>query len=218
MADGKEIKAENSNDNVEAVYEVLEAAAEPGGPQALTATTKLKPAGGFDRLVAPARYAFGKDSSKNGSTYVFERRFLLGEDDEGNQAVTTVLLDSRESNANRLEDAVRMAIESGKGVFTKMPAIEVVYGENGNVENFHDYDLPHRAFDAHIRYAEFDPEDLKAYKKSTQGNAAKRRRPLRHQSHHRLAGRMGLHRRLREVSLLDCRRDIRGSRRPIMYP
>lgn len=166
MADGKEIKAENSNDNVEAVYEVLEAAAEPGGPQALTATTKLKPAGGFDRLVAPARYAFGKDSSKNGSTYVFERRFLLGEDDEGNQAVTTVLLDSRESNANRLEDAVRMAIESGKGVFTKMPAIEVVYGEGGNVENFHDYDLPHRAFDAHIRYAEFDPEDLKAYKKA----------------------------------------------------
>ncbi len=174
MADGKETKTESSNSAVDTVYEMLKTAAKPDGPQALTATTKLKPAGGFERLVAPARYSFDEKDPRKGSTYVFERRFLPGEDNEGGRAVTTVLLDSRESNANRLEEAIRMAAESGGHVFSKMPTIEVAYGkssdakdgdaEGGDAESFRDYDLPHRAFDAHIRLAEF--KDLETYKKA----------------------------------------------------
>ena len=163
MADNKTM-----NKHVKNAYEMLEAAAAPGGPQALTATTNLKPAGGFGRLVAPARYSFGKDSKKSGSTYVFERRFLLAEGRSiySGRAMNTVLLDSRESNANRMEEAIRMAAEIEGHVFSKMPSIEVAYGEGEEQEIFRDYELPHRAFDAHIRFAKFEDEDGECYKRA----------------------------------------------------
>ncbi len=156
------------NKNVNDVYDMLKEAAAPGGPQALAATTKLRPAGGPERLVAPARYSFGKDSKRSGSTYVFERRFLPGEDGgcDGGGAVTTVLLDSRESNANRLEEAIRMAVGTEGHVFSKMPSIEVVYGQGEEQEVFYDYELPHRAFDAHIRFAKPEEGKLGCYKKA----------------------------------------------------
>ena len=149
----------NENDkstNVEKMLEMLKAAAKPGGPSALCIKTHLKPAGGFDRLVAPAKYSDGG----KGGCYVFEQRYLpidWKNETAGSSLRTTVLMDSRESNANRLEEAIGEHIEHNpKGVFAKMPKIKVTYSEK---ESYYDYQLPHRAFDAHVRFGIFDNKD-----------------------------------------------------------
>lgn len=123
----------------------LNEAAKIGGPSTLSEKTVLEPAAGAEGVVAPAKYTNG-----NASTYVFEDRFVAGE------AKKTVLVDSRTSQNNRLEDYIGKAMESGHPIFSKMPHIKVSYemddGNGGKItKSFRDVDLPHRAFDAHIR-------------------------------------------------------------------
>lgn len=166
-----------ANTNVGAMLDILKKAAIPGGPSALSVKTYLKPAGGFDRLVAPARYAL---ENKGGSTYVFETRFVQENDAEAPSVRTTVLLDSRESNANRLEEAIAELAENGDSVFAKMPKIKVTYSRDDadDTLELYDYELPHRAYDAHIRTAVFSGSDspdakdrYKALRKATIKNA-----------------------------------------------
>jgi CRISPR-associated protein Csb1 len=92
-------------------------------------------------IVAPARYA-----GRNGSEFVFETRFV---DDAFRR---TALIDSKQSQSNRAEDGLLAARNDGTAAL-QIPTIEVVYAER---EPLSDLALPHRAFDAHIRFGSQD--------------------------------------------------------------
>lgn len=117
--------------------EDLNATSKLGGPNSLTERTELIPAGGKDSIISPAKYA--------GPTYVFETRFV---DDEPKR---TVLIDSKNSQANRLESVITGAIRDDSGTLGKLPHIVVDYADAVGKSEFFDTELPHRAFDAHVR-------------------------------------------------------------------
>lgn len=123
-------------------YALLLEATHTGGPSALTERTHLRPAAGEEALVAPAKYATTKGGN---GTYVYETRFVDGE------PTRTVLIDSRTSVANRLEAALIQAIEDGHALLGRVPRIKVTYSESDPVLSFTDMELPHRAFDGHVR-------------------------------------------------------------------
>lgn len=133
--------------------EVLNEASQAGGPSALTSVTQLRPAGGEQATISPAKY-----TSRAGATYVFEDRFIGGE------KVRTVLIDSRSSSANRLEDALAQAVAEGHPLLSLMPCIEVSYDRgNGDIETYADYELPHRSVDAHVRLGQVDGTPVTAH-------------------------------------------------------
>ncbi len=147
--------------------EMLTDAARAGGASALSSITELMPAGGPQELVAPAKYKYGTGSDKK-ATYVFEHRYVDG------VPVNTVLIDSRTSMANRVEYGLKQGIAEGNAVLSNMPKICVRYksrveGESDIVET--DLDLPHRAFDGHIRLG-FD-DDGKSIVDNPQYRAAR---------------------------------------------
>ena len=124
--------------------EMLMDASKAGGAAAMSSVTRLEPAGGEHALVAPAKYASGSRG-----TYVFETREIDG------HPTKTVLIDSRSSMANRIEDGLSKGIKEGNEVLCAMPKIRVTYknAEGDVVAMETDLDLPHRAFDGHIRWA-----------------------------------------------------------------
>lgn len=131
-------------------YENVIEAAKAGGPAALSSITHLEPARGATSLVAPAKYAV---SGEKKSTYVFERR----QSEEGDDPANVVVIDSRTSGSNRVEAALLQAIREGHPVLTRMPRIYVHYDLGGKELIESDLELPHRAFDSHIRLS-MNPE------------------------------------------------------------
>lgn len=123
----------------------LNAAATVGGPNSLTERTVLVPAGGEDAIIFPAKYA--------GPSYVIETRFVDGEPKK------TVLIDSKNSQANRLEAVITGALRDNAGVLGKLPHIVVNYPEAVGKSEFFDTELPHRAFDAHVRIGSVEDKD-----------------------------------------------------------
>jgi len=121
-------------------------ACSPGGASVLTSVTPLQPAAGPHASVAPAKFVSGSKS-----VFAYERRFWNGE------AVTAVLIDSKQSQNNRLEAAVSAAIADGDPVLTRTPRIELRF-EDGQV--YSDLDLPHRAFDGQIRAGTINGEPV----------------------------------------------------------
>ncbi len=113
-----------------------------GGASVLVSTTELAPAAGPLTGVAPARYLTGKTP-----TYVYETRYLDG------QPVQTVLIDSKASSLNRIEEQVSRAIADGNPVLGRTPRITVNYAGHPPLA---DYDLPHRAFDGHLQAGTLD--------------------------------------------------------------
>ncbi len=77
---------------------------------ALRCRTTLQPAGGPGTKVFPPTYS--------GAVYATEKRRLPGSD----EPVECVLLDSVQSQANRMEDALQQAVDNGR---VKIPIIEV---------------------------------------------------------------------------------------------
>ena len=131
-------------------YEQLRAACSPGGSTALVSVTELAPAGGPHAAVAPARYVKGDNA-----VFAYETRFVDGE------AVTVAVLDSKQSQLNRIEAAILQDIEDGNAVLGKTPRISVSY--RGGEINFTDLELPHRAFDGHIRAGTVDGQSVTAH-------------------------------------------------------
>lgn len=129
--------------------DLLTAASSAGGPSCLSSTTRLRPAGGLHTAVAPAKYLQGT-GSRAASVYVYERRFLDG------RSRHTVLIDSKQSQLNRLEAELDRARIDGHPLLGRLPHIEVTYGEGDTVQRFTDLALPHRAYDAHIRAGSID--------------------------------------------------------------
>lgn len=88
-------------------------------------------------VITPARYA-----DTRGSAFVFERRFI------DRVSRDTVLIDSKGSQLNRLELGLLDARREG-GPASLIPALSVAYPSR----TITDWELPHRAFDAHVRAA-----------------------------------------------------------------
>lgn len=126
---------------------LLLAAATAGGPSALSSTTPLRPAAGPHAAIAPAKYVAQRGSD---ATYVYETRFI---DDE---PLRTVLIDSSQSQSNRIEQALHLAVLDGNQVLARVPRVRVTYERDGVSEQYTDWTLPHRAFDAHVRAGTID--------------------------------------------------------------
>src|SRR5688572_27958499 len=125
-------------------------AASPGGASCLTSVTELEPAGGPQASVAPAKFA-GRDSK---GAYAYERRYLEG------SIQPAVLIDSKQSQLNRCEQALQLAITDEHPVLSRLPRIVVTYKRDGEQMELSDLALPHRAFDGHIRAGTIDGQPV----------------------------------------------------------
>jgi CRISPR-associated protein Csb1 len=129
--------------------EVLLAAGAAGGSSCLTSTTVLEPAGGRHASVAPAKFADSNSNNKRG-VYAYEQRFL------GDESRYAVIIDSKQSQLNRAEQALAQAIEDGHSLLSRVPHVRLTYERAGAVEQYFDLTLPHRVFDGHIRAGTID--------------------------------------------------------------
>jgi CRISPR-associated protein Csb1 len=125
-----------------------------GTAAAFRARTRLQPAGGEGDKVFPPTYS--------GAVYATERRRLS----EYDEPVQCVLLDSVQSQANRIEEALQDAVDEGR---IEIPVIEVDFSDIPIVEAGADADgliepigrvtsleAPHRVADAILRDSELD--------------------------------------------------------------
>lgn len=118
-----------------------------GGPSCLSVVTELRPAGGLHTSVAPAKFA---PKQGRGSVYAFERRY------DGDRLRDVVIIDSKQSQLNRAEAALALGIQDENPVLARMPRIELTYRLSGSVDRSSDLQLPHRAFDGHLRAGTID--------------------------------------------------------------
>ena len=130
-------------------------ACSPGGASVLTSVTPLEPAAGPHASVAPAKFLEGKGRTAK-PVFAYERRFWDGE------AVTAVLIDSKQSQSNRLGAAVSAAIADQDPVLARTPRIELHFERAGKEIVYSDIDLPHRAFDGQIRAGTINGEPATA--------------------------------------------------------
>lgn len=118
----------------------------PGGPSCLSSTTELQPAGGPHSAVAPAKYTSRDARGNDAASYAYEQRFLEG------TLRHTVLVDSKQSQLNRVERTLQDAVDDGARPWDRLPHLRVTYGEN----SYTDLTLPHRAYDGHLRAGTVD--------------------------------------------------------------
>src|SRR5690625_3398445 len=112
-----------------------------GSAAAFRSRLRLQPAGGEGDKVFPPTYA--------GAVYATEeRRVKQGEE---SVKIPCVLLDSVQSQANRLEEALQQAIDSGRLDDCPIPLIEVDFsGEEylDQIGRITSLEAPHRVADA----------------------------------------------------------------------
>ncbi|MBP2477668.1 CRISPR-associated protein Csb1 [Crossiella equi] len=124
------------------LYERLEQAVSLAGPDAaITVTATLQPVGGPAARVFPPTYPVDATGTK--SPYVVEPRLIDGE------VVQTVVLDSVQSESNRIEEAVEQAVLDGR---LRLPYLllehQVTPERRVRVSSF---TAPHRYADAYHR-------------------------------------------------------------------
>ena len=110
----------------------------------LSVTRVLQPLDGTGSAVAPPSYA-GPQGAPKGPRYVDSERRL-----EDGTVVKTCLLDSPQSQANRVEETLLRLVRAGD---LELPLHELVVLGLGVLT---DLDLPHRVFDAAIGSAKLD--------------------------------------------------------------
>jgi CRISPR-associated protein Csb1 len=131
-----------------------------GAGTALRCTTRLQPAGGPGDKVFPPTY---KDD-RNHTVYAMEQRLIDGE------LVPCVLLDSVQSQANRLEQALLTAIDTEALPF---PLLATEVEGHGRVTAL---EAPHRVYDAILRDSTLDGTP---FRQSTLGQQLMSARPQR---------------------------------------
>lgn len=124
-------------------FDTLITACSPGGSSVLTLRTELTPAAGEEAGIAPARYVRG-----NNGAYAFETRYAADPISGIPEPVKTVVIDSKGSSLNRVEEQLSLAIRDGHPLISRTPRIRVTYPGLDPVTCL---DLPHRAFDGHVR-------------------------------------------------------------------
>jgi len=109
---------------------------------AVRCRTKLQPAAGPGTKVFPPTHA--------GGVYATETRRIPDEESPGGtREAQCVLLDSVQSQANRIEDALQLAIDQGDLAF---PLISVNFGDDmPDIQRVTSLQAPHRAADAILR-------------------------------------------------------------------
>lgn len=128
---------------------------------AFRSVTRLQPVGGEGDKLFPATYAKGEYATE-------KRRILDGTTGEkAEREVDCVLLDSVQSQSNRAEEALKLAIERG---LIELPLIEVDFRAanqkfRSDIANLTSLDVPHRLADAILRDSEL--EDGTRFSKST---------------------------------------------------
>lgn len=108
---------------------------------------RLQPAGGEgDKLFPPTYPGDGRDSPPR---HVFERRRIDGRE------AWCVLIDSVQSQANRLEEALLRAAQAKR---ITLPRLEVDFAPSGlnSIGSISSLETPHRVFDAIVRDSELD--------------------------------------------------------------
>lgn len=150
-------------------FETLKAAVE-GSAAAFRCRRRLQPAGGPGDKVFPPTFA--------GAVYAVEQRRIPGRD----QPVMCVLLDSVQSQANRMELALQDAVDAGR---LKMPLLVVDFSAHHDptldpeaaakagklidaVGRISSLQVPHRLADAILRDSELDGQP---FRKSAKGKA-----------------------------------------------
>lgn len=115
---------------------------------AFRSRTRLQPAGGDGDKVFPPTYL--------GAKYATEERLVPGGKGEA-QRVPSVVLDSVQSQANRLEEALQSAVDAGR--IKRLPVIEVDFSDIeliNPVGKVTSLQAPHRIADAILRDSEHD--------------------------------------------------------------
>lgn len=125
----------------ESLFELLSRSA-AGGASAIRVRVRLAPAGGPTDKVFPPTYA---TETKGVSVYATEPRRA------GQHEVHTVLLDSVQSQANRMEQALKSAWEAGE---LELPVLAVKIPRRDTTVEVTSLDAPHRAADAIFRDSE----------------------------------------------------------------
>jgi CRISPR-associated protein Csb1 len=108
-----------------------------GGMSALRMIVKLVPAGGDGDKISPPTHEGGK--------YAFEERVV-----DGRRDVRTVLLDSVQSQANRLEDALLAAVRAGD---IRIPLLQMDISGHKTITSL---SAPHRVHDAIFRDCQYE--------------------------------------------------------------
>jgi CRISPR-associated protein Csb1 len=129
-------------------YEVLAKAVREGA--AFRCRRRLQPAGGAGDKVFPPTYA--------GAVYAVEQRRVPGRE----EAVKCVVLDSVQSQANRMEEALQEAVEGGE---VGMPLVVVDFSDAKLLEpvgRVSSLQAPHRIADAILRDSEFEKKPFRA--------------------------------------------------------
>jgi len=159
--------SEKPNDAKPLTYELLQKAIS-GYAAAIRCTSILQPAAGEGTKVFPPTHS--------GGVYATEQRRLPVKDKDKSgesRVVDCVLLDSVQSQANRIEDALQQAIDDGK---LAMPLIVVNFGNAvADVQRVTSLQAPHRAADAILRDSLTNQKDEKGkplpFRKSDVGKA-----------------------------------------------
>ncbi len=119
-----------------------------GGAVAIRGTATLEPAGGPGDKIFPPTHAVDDKNKKPGAKYAFETRRIAGQD------ITCVLIDSVQSQANRMEEALQ-ALWDDKRI--ALPVVSVDFStiapEVGRVTSL---TAPHRIADALLRDSLFN--------------------------------------------------------------
>jgi len=129
---------------------------------AFRARTRLQPAAGTGTKIFPPTYPKDKKA-----VYNLEKRRIEGE------SVDCVVLDSVQAQANRFEEALQIAVDSG---VLKMPSIEVDFSKVENliepIQRVTGLQAPHRIADAIIRDSELDGTAFRESEKGMTFNQA----------------------------------------------
>ena len=120
-------------------YFQLLTACQPGGAATLVSVTDLSAAEGPHGGIAPAKFV---NARSNTPTFCYELRFIDG------SPKYSVLVDSKASQLNRVEDEIVKAIADEVNPLAQTPQVVVNYADGTRAS---DLQLPHRLYDAHIR-------------------------------------------------------------------
>lgn len=134
----------------ELTFEKLKSAVS-GQAAAFRCRNKLQPAGGEGDKVFPPTYA--------GAVYAVEKRKIP----ERDEPVQCVLLDSVQSQANRMEEALQMAVDGGD---LALPLVQVDFSEDSSklldpLGKITSLQVPHRLADAILRDSQYAGIDFR---------------------------------------------------------
>jgi len=127
----------------EELYERLAAAASlEGADAAVRISARYEAAGGPSEKISPPTYPVG---DKENPPYLIEERW------DGDEKIKVVLVDSRQAQANRCEEALQDAIDAGD---LALPHLTLATEVQGTAIRITSLQAPHRSRDAYFRDSE----------------------------------------------------------------